>query len=317
MSGSRAALISVAVLLFAASAGRAQDGQQGGGGRGMMGGDPNQMFDRLANGSDVIRRTDIADPRMQRMFDRMAEGLGITNGQVTREQFTTFMQQRMARRGGGGGPGQPGGGGGAPGAGGNVDAWAENSFRRLDQNGDGYLNNDEMPEDLRAERERWDTDHNGLIDLNEFKAYFQARMQQRMAERGGGAGAGQPIVLTAPDPVEEEKRPVVYHTGKLPKELPAWFQQLDTNGDAQVSLYEWKAAGRPIDEFIKMDRNGDGFLTVQEVLAYQAKQSKGGPPQLAGGTSGPSRGPDGGDRPGRNGGGRRGFAGRVGNGGAG
>jgi type II secretory pathway component GspD/PulD (secretin) len=70
---------------------------------------------------------------------------------------------------------------------------AEALFRRLDQNGDGVLNNDEMPGALRAEREKWDTDHNGLIDLNEFKAYFQARMAQFQTAHGdGGSRSDQP-----------------------------------------------------------------------------------------------------------------------------
>jgi hypothetical protein len=67
----------------------------------------------------------------------------------------------------------------------------------------------------------------------------------------------------------EEKRPAVYKYGNLPKELPAWFAQLDTDKDGQVGLYEWKKGGGDIRKFMEMDRNGDGFLTVEEVLRYQ------------------------------------------------
>jgi hypothetical protein len=55
--------------------------------------------------------------------------------------------------------------------------------------------------------------------------------------------------------------------GALPKELPAWFAQLDTDRDAQVGLYECVA--RQVDEFIRLDQNNDGFLTVPEVLRSQ------------------------------------------------
>jgi Ca2+-binding EF-hand superfamily protein len=265
--------------------------------------DPNAMFNRMSNGKDVVTRADV-NPMMQGMFDRMAERMGNTTGQITRDQFVAYMSQRMAERtqGGGGFPAR----GGAPAAPGSAPAgeaapaqpnsqspanggnpendwstWAERMFRRYDQNGDGYLNNDEMPEDLRAERDKWDTDHNGLIDLNEFKAYFQARMQQRMSEmqNGGGnwwANPGIQTILPAAPAEEEEKKPVVYKVGKLPKELPAWFQQLDTDKDAQIGLYEWKAAGRSIKEFQEIDRNQDGFLTVDEVLAYEAKKKNAG-----------------------------------------
>jgi hypothetical protein len=57
--------------------------------------------------------------------------------------------------------------------------------------------------------------------------------------------------------------------GKLPRGLPAWFEQLDTDKDGQIGLYEWKGAGRPIAEFLAMDLNRDGFVTVEEALRYQ------------------------------------------------
>src|SRR6516225_1370934 len=67
----------------------------GGGGRGFGGGrwDPNQMFDRMANGKDVLVRSELTDPRSQGMFDRWAGRLGVTDGRITREQFTSMMQQ--------------------------------------------------------------------------------------------------------------------------------------------------------------------------------------------------------------------------------
>jgi hypothetical protein len=262
----------------------------GGPGRGMFGGaggadsgrpsfrmgDPSAMFDMMAQGKDVVSRNDVAPP-MQPMFDRMAERMGITNGQMTRQQFSSYMEQRMS---GGGGPrpgGQPGGGPpGAPGGGGAPDpsSWADGSFRRLDQNGDGLLNYDEMPEALRIEREKWDANRDGFIDLTEYKAYFSARIQQMQQERGMGMGmpgfgSGQG------QDEEEEKKPVVYRAGKLPRELPSWFAELDEDEDAQIGLYEWRRGGRALVEFAKIDRNGDGFLTVDEVLRYTAQNSEG------------------------------------------
>jgi Ca2+-binding EF-hand superfamily protein len=281
---------------------------QGGGGRGGGGGgrgggfgggggfrfDPNQMFDRMANGKSVLVRSELTDPRSQAMFDRWAQRLGVNNGQITREQFTTMMQQR----GPGGGPGNPGSPGGpgadrGPGGRGNgggndgnnadrITTWAENMFRRYDANGDGLLNSDEMPEDLKSERDKWDTNKDGFIDLTEFKAYFQARVQQFQADRNAAGNqnwwssvGGVPgVVPPEAAPEEEDKKPTVYRAGKLPKNLPPWFEQLDTDKDGQIGLYEWKSSGRPIEEFLKMDRNNDGFLTAEEVLYYQSNQGK-------------------------------------------
>jgi len=183
-------------------------------------------------------------------------------------------------------------------------------FRRLDANGDGLLNYDEMTDALKTERDKWDTNKDGFIDLNEFKAYFQAQVQQRMGENGGWNGnwqGGMPDLGPNPTPEEEEvKKPVVYHAGNLPKDIPDWFKQIDSDGDGQIGLYEWKSSGRSLDEFRKIDRNNDGFLTIDEVMRYVAEQKKsGGGTTFGNGMAG--RGP----------GGNPGFAGRPGFGGGG
>jgi hypothetical protein len=182
--------------------------------------------------------------------------------------------------------------GGTPG-GWNADAMIESWFRRYDKNGDGLLNNDEMPEALQAERDRWDTNKDGFIDLNEFKAYAQARMQQAQADRGsaGGGGPGGPWdagaspVPEAPADNSQEARPVVYRAGNLPRELPAWFMEADADKDGQVGLYEWKAKGWPMEQFRNMDRNDDGFLTVEEVLRSMKQPADSSASPTAAGTS--------------------------------
>src|SRR5262249_6021440 len=170
-----------------------------------------------------------------------------------------------------------------------MDQMAEMWFKRLDRNGDGLLNSDEMPEALLNERDTWDTDRNGFIDLKEYKEYFKARIQQMQQQRAmdpnfqgpGGIGGGW---LPELPPDEEEKRPVMYHAGKLPRELPAWFAEADEDGDGQIGLYEWKKKGWPMAEFQRMDRNNDGFLTIEEVLQSlgitpNPNAVAGGPPQ--------------------------------------
>src|SRR5262245_58229405 len=93
--------------------GGSREGDSGGGSRegdsgrrsfGMMGGDPTRLFDMMSRGKDVISRNDV-DPMFQGMFDRFAERMGITNGQMSRQQFTAYMQQRMAEGSRGGPPG--------------------------------------------------------------------------------------------------------------------------------------------------------------------------------------------------------------------
>jgi Ca2+-binding EF-hand superfamily protein len=146
----------------------------------------------------------------------------------------------------------------------------EEWFLELDQNGDGLLDYDEMPEELRAERNLWDTNHDGFISLDEFKAYCEARART-LAETAAEAQqsvSGTPVVRS---PVlaqmipgrSTRNRPVRLLAG-----IPAWFSQLDRNGDGQISLHEWNNRGWPLEEFERIDRNGDGFLSQQEVLSY-------------------------------------------------
>jgi Ca2+-binding EF-hand superfamily protein len=164
---------------------------------------------------------------------------------------------------------------------------AELEFQRRDRNGDGYLDSSEMPDELRAELNRWDTNRDGLIDVNEYKAWYEARRAQRQLERDqaqrqlernqyntvvwqngwNGANPG-----TTSSSSSAENKPPVYRAGKLPKELQPpkhWFTAVDTDNDGQISLCEWRKSGRPLEEFYQIDRNGDGFLTIEEVLAYE------------------------------------------------
>jgi hypothetical protein len=149
-----------------------------------------------------------------------------------------------------------------------IDQQAEADFKRRDRNGDGYLNEDEMGGRFRREWQQWDTNRDGKIDLIEYKAYYRSMMQARQQQWGGGFAA------TTTAPVEEEKKPPVYRAGKLPKGIPPWFEKYDTDNDGQVGLYEWRKAGRPIKEFKDMDRDGDGFLTIQEVMRAERLKKK-------------------------------------------
>src|SRR5205823_13018941 len=79
--------------------------QRGGGGGGRGFGDPSQWFDRLSNGKNVWVRSESPNEFSQGFFDRIAQSMNITNGQITREQFVTYMQQQQQNGWGGGGRG--------------------------------------------------------------------------------------------------------------------------------------------------------------------------------------------------------------------
>jgi tyrosinase len=50
-------------------------------------------------------------------------------------------------------------------------------FSHYDQKGNGRLDPGELPKDLRDNLARWDANKDGVIDLQEFQAYFLARMK--------------------------------------------------------------------------------------------------------------------------------------------
>jgi Ca2+-binding EF-hand superfamily protein len=237
-----------------------------------------ERWNQLAGDAAVWRRADITDPQQLFVFDLVANRIQCSNGEITREQFLAMTRrptpahsdEESANHGGAAkrkteepharasATPSPEGQSESPSARG-----PEAEFRMWDANADGLLQYDEMDDALRAERDRWDTNQDGFIDLEEFKAYFQARSQQNhSAER-----------VTVVAKKVQQQQVAAAGAVDLPANLPDWFRQYDTDGDGQIGLYEWKAAGQPIAKFLALDRNGDGFLTPDEVAAPVAVAS--------------------------------------------
>ncbi|MBM3978977.1 MAG: EF-hand domain-containing protein [Planctomycetes bacterium] len=66
----------------------------------------------------------------------------------------------------------------------------------------------------------------------------------------------------------EEEKPVAMRYGKLPKNLPSWFEDLDIDKNGQIEMFEWRKDKRDMKEFTDMDLNGDGLITADEYLRF-------------------------------------------------
>ncbi|MBI1830973.1 MAG: EF-hand domain-containing protein [Planctomycetes bacterium] len=224
--------------------------------------DFSSWFDRVATSRNEWDRNGIERKPVGEIFDRMAWRLEIKGEKISRAEFLRYAQTFWRAD--------------------QSPLWkepkefdpsreAEKMFKHLDRNGDGVLSVDEMPETLRRDLRRWDKDGDGVISFAEYRDYFPHRLQQIQRD----FAKGEPATLEIRNGNLDE-RPQVMRGGKLPPGLPAWFEQLDTNADGQVALYEWRRAGWPIEEFEILDLNDDGLVTPDEVLKVLAVMDRDG-----------------------------------------
>jgi hypothetical protein len=162
---------------------------------------------------------------------------------------------------------------------------ARGIFKQLDANRDGGLTREECSPGLIERFDSADTDKDGKVSATEYRDYLAARAGHEVQflpppeEKGKGDRPKEEVKGKPAPPTSEpdEPRPVmIRETKDLPKELPGWFRELDTDKDLQVGLYEWAAAKRPLAEFQAMDLNADGLLEVGEYLRYRKMQADSG-----------------------------------------
>jgi Ca2+-binding EF-hand superfamily protein len=125
-------------------------------------------------------------------------------------------------------------------------------FQRLDRNGDGVLDNKEVPRQMIKD---FDDDKSGDISLAEFKAHWQPPQ-----------GPGQP-----PRPEDVFRHLDTNGDGVLDStEVPQhMITEMDDNKDGEIDLAEFKAhppkPPKPEDVFNNLDKNSDGVLDSTEV----------------------------------------------------
>ena len=184
---------------------------------------------------------------------------------------------------GGGFGGAPGGFGGAPGGGfgggpgGGMNQSPEeralSRIREQDKNNDGKVSYEEADGRLRQNWKALDLNNDGYVDLDEYKGYYVAQSGGGSGGNGGWGGGGNWDQRPGEKKETEEERPIAMRYGKLPKDLPDWFDKDDSDKDGQIGLYEWRKAGKEMTEFTVMDLNGDGFVTADEYLRFARQKN--------------------------------------------
>lgn len=206
----------------------------------------------LVAGKDGEWRRDPASPGVAELFDRVVRRLELGPvPSITRDEYARYAKKVLMRE-------NPSADRDAP----DPNEDADRAFRVLDRNGDGTLEGDELTTRLKDDRVRADADANGRIEKDEYRAFF-ARRVAVVVETAAKAG----------DQPKDQSGKTDPKAGR-PEALPAWFAGLDTDGDGQVALSEWRKARKAIEAFQEMDLDGDGLLTRDEYLRYLKKAAK-------------------------------------------
>ncbi len=193
------------------------------------------LFQRLdSNGDGIVTKDEVPEEK-RGQFDRLLrESDKNGDGQVSKDEFLASGDQ-----------GRPAGG---PGAGRPDDSPpAEVVFQHTDANGDGKLERSEVPEGRREGFDRmvdnFDTDNDGKLNLEEFRKGFAISRGMPVEGPRPDGPPGGPQGPGAPSPL---------------------FAALDTNHDGKISGDELYSATASLK---KLDRDGNGTITLQEASA--------------------------------------------------
>lgn len=129
-------------------------------------------------------------------------------------------------------------------------------FRKLDRDGDHLLSLSEIPLSLRAMLLEADADGDGRLAFPEYEAGLPSLADLEIAdERRRGTFIVSP-------PGEGRRVPVYVPFADRQDDVPDWFRERDRDSDRQLGLNEWPA--HRLEEFESLDRNADGFVSVEE-----------------------------------------------------
>jgi Ca2+-binding EF-hand superfamily protein len=202
-------------------------------------GQEGELFDKLdANKDGVVTSDEVPDDK-QSIFERLLR-VGDANGdkKLSKDELVAGLKRAAPAPEAGPNPGaRPGAPGGLPGG-----VSAKDIFGRLDKDGNGKIEKDEIPERMKENLGRVDSNSDGVVDLAEFEKV--AQFFAGGGRRPEGAPAGAPEGRPGPGLFS----PVV--------------RALDADGDGELSSSEIADASKAL---AKLDKNNDGKLTRDEI----------------------------------------------------
>jgi len=152
-------------------------------------------------------------------------------------------------------------------------------LKRLDPDGDGKVVRDKLPSIYKRMLDRI-IDRYGLDKkkgewkIEELRAAITSGAKKRLAAEQAGQPAGRPAAPAAGSPAGKLATVPPHKPGELHPlvQLPAEYASYDKDHDGQIGLYEWPR--KRIPEFLKLDKNDGGFLTIEELGKPQGEKGE-------------------------------------------